>query len=159
MNRIRVAAIGAALVAAMPTLAYAQAAPAPVELAGDVKVDRVVVENGTKKHVLAEPGVVLPGDTLLFTTTYRNTAKVAIKDFVVTNPLPEAVALAPEGADQLTVSVDGGKTFGKLAALRLTGADGTSRAAQAGDVTHIRWILPILAPGASGALSYHATVR
>lgn len=157
MNRMMIAALGTALAAITPSLALAQSAP--VELVGDVKVDRVVVENGTEKHILTEPGVVVPGDALLFTTQYRNAGTVAIRNFVVTNPLPEAVSLSADGADKLTVSVDGGKTFGKLAALRAPSADGKARPAQAGDVTHIRWILPVLAPGGSGALSYHATVR
>lgn len=157
MNRMMIAALGTVLAAMTPSLALAQSAP--VELLGDVKVDRVVIENGTEKHILTEPGVVVPGDALLFTTQYRNAGTVAIRNFVVTNPLPEAVSLSADGADKLTVSVNGGKTFGKLAALRVAGADGKARPAQAGDVTHIRWILPVLAPGGSGALSYHATVR
>lgn len=157
MNRMMIAALGTILPALTPSIALAQAAP--VELVGDVKVDRVVAENGTEKHVLTEPGVVVPGDALLFTTKYRNAGTVAIKNFVVTNPLPEAVVLSAEGADQLIVSVDGGKTFGKLAVLRVAGADGKARPAQPGDVTHIRWVLPVLAPGGSGTLSYHATVR
>lgn len=157
MNRMMIAALGTVLAGMAPSIAMAQAAP--VELVSDVKVDRVIVENVTEKHVLSEPGVVVPGDALLFTTQYRNAGTVAIKNFVVTNPLPEAVSLSAEGADKLTVSVDGGKTFGKLAALRVAGADGKARPAQAGDVTHIRWILPVLAPGGSGSLSYHATVR
>lgn len=157
MNHMMIAALGTVLASMTPSLALAQTAP--VELVGDVKVDRVVIENGTEKHILTEPGVVVPGDALLFTTQYRNAGTVAIKNFIVTNPLPEAVALSAKGADQLTVSVDGGKTFGKLAVLRVAGADGKARPAQAGDVTHIRWILPVLAPGGAGSLSYHATVR
>ena len=157
MKRILIAALGSLLIASAPAMAAAQSNP--VELIGDVKVDKVVVENDKEKHVLVEPGVVVPGDALLFTTKYRNAGTAPIKDFVVTNPLPDAVQLAPQGADQLVVSVDGGKSFGKLSALRVAGSDGAQRAAVAADVTHIRWVLPVLAPGASGALSYHAIVR
>ncbi|WP_309622852.1 hypothetical protein [Novosphingobium sp.] len=157
MKRILIATLGSVLIATAPAVAAAQTNP--VELIGDVKVDKVVVENGKEKHVLVEPGVVVPGDALLFTTTYRNAGATPIKDFVVTNPLPDAVQLAPQGADQLVVSVDGGKTFGKLTTRRVTGSDGAPRAAVEADVTHIRWVLPVLAPGASGALSYHAIVR
>lgn len=157
MNRFMIAAFGAAMVALAPAGAMAQTSP--VELKGDVKVDTVVVENGKEKHVLADPRVVVPGDSLVFSTSYRNTGSAAIKDFVVTNPLPEAVMLAPDGAEKLVVSVDGGKTFGRLASFSVTGADGKARPAQAGDVTHIRWVLPVLAPGSAGTLSYHAIVR
>lgn len=157
MKRILIAALGTVLIATAPAVAAAQTNP--VELIGDVKVDKVVVENGKEKHVLVEPGVVVPGDALLFSTSYRNTGAAPIKDFVVTNPLPGAVQLAPQGSDQLVVSVDGGKTFGKLAVLRVAGSDGAPRAAVPADVTHIRWVLAVLAPGASGSLSYHAIVR
>ena len=157
MKRILITTLGCLLIATAPAVAAAQINP--VELIGDVKVDKLVVENGKEKHVLVEPGVVVPGDALLFSTRYRNTGAAPIKDFVVTNPLPGAVQLAPQGSDQLVVSVDGGKIFGKLAALRVAGSDGAPRAAVPADVTHIRWVLPVLAPGASGSLSYHAIVR
>lgn len=160
MKRIVTFALASVLAAAglAPAGAAAQQNN-PVELVGDVKLDKRVVENGKETRVLVEPSVVVPGDALLFTTRYRNAGTAPIKDFVVTNPLPQAVQLAPEGSEQLMVSVDGGQSFGKLATLKVKGPDGTARAAVPADVTHIRWVLPVLAPGSSGALSYHAIVR
>ena len=73
---------------------------------------------------------MLPGDKLVFTTRYTNSGPEAATDFVVTNPLPAPVKLAK--VDSFEVSVDGGKTFGALAALKATGTDGKSRAAEAG---------------------------
>lgn len=159
MNKFWIATLGSMMVALAPVGAAAQAAP--VELNGDVKVDKVVVENGQEKHVLLAPDAtsVVPGDKLVFATRYRNNGGAEVKNFVVTNPLPAGVMLAPEGAGSLDVSVDGGKTYGKLAVLKVKGQDGQVRAAQAGDVTHIRWVLPVLAPGATGTLSYNAIVR
>ncbi|MEQ1497103.1 MAG: hypothetical protein ABL914_00445 [Novosphingobium sp.] len=157
MNRFMIAALGAALASLAPAAALAQVSP--IELKGDVKVDTVVVENGKETHVLVEPKLVVPGDDLVFSTSYRNNGATPVKDFVVTNPLPTAVMLAPEGADKLVVSVDGGKTFGALSALSVAGTEGKARPAVAADVTHIRWILPVLAPGSTGKLTYHAIVR
>jgi uncharacterized repeat protein (TIGR01451 family) len=154
----------AALVA-VPAVAYAApAAPAatpasPVELVGDVKLDKVTVVNGQTRHELVAPTTVLPGDHLIFTTRYRNTGRIPVTNFVVTNPLPSAVAATAESAAALTVSVDGGKTWGALATQSVGDGKGGRRRAQAGDVTHIRWIIPAIQPGASGALTYHATVR
>lgn len=157
MKHLLIASLGAALMALAPSAALAQASP--IQLTGDVKVNRVVVENGKEKHVLSDPSVVVPGDALVFTTTYQNKGADAVKDFVVTNPLPSAVMLAPEGAEKLVVSVDGGRTFGLLASLTVKDAEGKPRPAQASDVTHIRWILPVVPAGAQGALSYNGIVR
>lgn len=78
---------------------------------------------------------------------------------MVTNPLPSAVALASDSASGTEVSVDGGKTWGQLGSLKVAGTEGTPRAATAADVTHVRWIIPSIAPGASGEVQYHGIVR
>lgn len=145
-------------------LAVALSVPAahaaePVELHGDVKLEKTVTENGVSKQVLAEPAVVVPGDRLLFSTSYRNTGTAAVKNFVVTNPLPASVALSELGGDPVQVSVDGGKGWGALAALKVPDGKGGLRAAVPGDVTHVRWTLPIVRPSAGGTLSFHAIVR
>lgn len=148
----------AALLAISAPAAMAQASQ-PIELKGDVKVVKIVVENGKEKKVLSEPKVVVPGDRLIFSTGYRNNGAETVRDFVVTNPIPGGVMLAPEGAGEHSVSVDGGKTWGKLASLSVSDSEGKMRPAQAGDVTHIRWVLAEVAPGAQGTLTYNAIVR
>lgn len=139
--------------------AAAQAAPGQVSLNGDVQLEKTIVDEGKTRIVLSEPKVVVPGDRLLFTTRYANGGAASVENFVVTNPLPAAVVLAPGGQPGDEVSVDGGKNWGKLAALTVAGADGSQRAAQASDVTHIRWTIPTIAAGASGKVEYYAIVR
>lgn len=139
--------------AAVPALAQ----PAAVTLEGDVKVVREVVDNGKTREALEEPNQVLPGDRLVFTTSYKNAGDKAVTDFIVTNPLPAPVKLMKTG--DFEVSVDGGKNFGALAALSAASADGQSRTAELGDVTHVRWRLASIAPGASGKVTYFAEVR
>lgn len=144
-----------ALAAGVTAPAFARA-PA-VALEGDVKVVRQVTENGQTREKLEEPNQVLPGDRLVFTTRYTNSGAQPATDFVVTNPLPGPVKLAK--VNGFEVSVDGGKTFGQLAALTATGADGKPRAAELADVTHVRWRVASIAPGASGEVKYFAEVR
>ena len=144
--------LGAGL--AGPAVAQQQTA---VALKGDVKVVRQVTENGKTTEKLEDPNQVLPGDKLVFTTRYSNSSNKAVDDFVVTNPLPAPVKLAK--VDSFEVSVDGGKTFGALSALKVAGADGKSRSAELGDVTHVRWRVASIAPGASGEVKYFAEVR
>lgn len=128
-----------------------------VTLKGDVKVVRQVTENGQARETLEEPSQVLPGDRLVFTTRFTNASAEPATDFVVTNPLPAPVKLAK--VDSFEVSVDGGKTFGALAALKAADADGKPRSAELGDVTHVRWRVASIAPGASGEVKYFAEVR
>ena len=149
--------ISAAIMASVP--AVASAAPGAVVLKGDVKVETTVVEKGVEKTVLATPKVVVPGNRLLFSTSYRNESATPVQNFVVTNPVPEGIAVAATDAASLTVSVDGGKSWGKLAALTVKDAKGVARPAQAADVTHVRWTLATIAPGAAGAVAYHAIVK
>jgi uncharacterized repeat protein (TIGR01451 family) len=139
------------------------AAPAaltsPVVMEGRVQLEKTVEVDGVKKLVLAEPSVVVPGDRLLFTTTYRNDGAQSLADFVVTNPLPAAVEVLPDSFGPARVSVDGGKTWGALASLTVADGKGGKRAATGGDVTHLRWVVASILPGAQGSVQYHAVVR
>ena len=141
--------------------ATAMAAPAPgqVGLRGDVKVEKTVSENGIQKVVLADTSVVVPGDRLVFSTYYVNNGNEAVQNFVVTSVLSGAVLLTPESADTLDLSVDGGKTFGKLATLTVDDGKGGHRPAVAGDATHVRWTIPAIAPRQDGKVEFHAIVR
>ena len=149
--------ITAAMIAAVP--AGASAAAGAVVLKGDVKIETTVVDKGVEKTVLVTPKIVVPGNRLLFSTSYRNESAAPVQNFVVTNPVPAGIAVAAPDAASLTVSVDGGKTWGKLAALVVKDTKGAARPAQAGDVTHVRWTLATIAPGAAGAVAYHAIVK
>jgi len=154
----------AALAATVPLLLGATAASAEdlVSLEGGVKVERTELVGGVEQTVLAEPTDVVPGDRLVFSTSYRNAGNEVVENFVVTNPLPGPVVLAQDDA-AFIVSVDGGATYAALASLTVADAAAATgagtRAAQPGDVTHIRWTLARLEPGASGSLSYNAFVR
>jgi uncharacterized repeat protein (TIGR01451 family) len=157
--KIWVAPLAASLLFTLGFPASAQAGDAPIALSSTVKLEKVVVENGREKIVQLEPKVVVPGDRLQFTTAYRNNTAQRVENFVVTNPLNKAVQLTSESAATLTVSVDGGKSFAALTSLTVTDAEGKTRPAQSGDVTHVRWIVASIAPGGDGDLSFHATVR
>ena len=157
-KKLLVMLAGAIFAASTGTAALAQATQ-PIQLVGDVKLDKVSVVNGKETHALVEPKVVVPGDHLIFSTKYHNAGAVKVDNFVVTNPIPAGIQLSADGADKLDVSVDGGKSWGKLATLKLTDDKGAVRAAQVGDVTHVRWVVASVAPGASGVVSYNAIVR
>ena len=131
-----------------------------ISLSGSVMHETVSLDaSGKEVTELVEPNTIVPGDRLIFGTDYNNGSDEAVDNFVVTNPLPPAVRLAPDADTTLIVSVDGGKSFGTLSQLSVIAEDGGSRPAIQPDVTHVRWTLPSVAPGESGRLEYPAIIR
>ncbi len=158
-NFAKIAASLAAIALAVGPV-QAQQPVSPVTLAGDVKAVKVITNpDGSERTELVAPGTIVPGDRLIFGTDYANNGAEAVTNFNVTNPLPAAVRLAPDADPALTVSVDGGKSWGKLAELQVAAPDGTVRAATHEDVTHVRWVLASIAPGEKGRLTYPAIIR
>lgn len=155
--------------------AAAQSKPA-VSLASEVFVERKIVDAAGKETVsLKKPGevVIVPGDRVVFKTSYKNNGTDAATGFRATNPMPGPIQFVSAREDWAEVSVDGGVTWGKLAALMVTPkaeavAEGTApvatapaaRAATEADVTHVRWVFndPIPA-GAGGEVSYIGFVK
>jgi uncharacterized repeat protein (TIGR01451 family) len=131
-----------------------------VTLSSAVFLEKTVADqDGRNRIVLEEPKVVTPGDRLVFILNYRNVGNAPASDFIVTNPLPTAVAFQG-GADSAQVSIDGGKSWGTLPALKMRDADGRWRSARPDDVTHVRWALKQAIPvGGQGKLSFRGTVR
>ncbi|MBL0915622.1 MAG: DUF11 domain-containing protein [Sphingopyxis sp.] len=145
----------------LAALAPAQAFAAnQVALDNSVFVERVSTDaNGKQRILLEEPKVVVPGDKLVFVLNYRNAGAQPADKFVITNPLPAAVRFADAGNSPV-VSVDGGKQWGALDTLTIAMTDGTRRAAQPADVTHIRWAFQKPIPvGGSGKLMFRGVVK
>lgn len=75
--------------------------------------------------------------------------------FTVTNPLPRAIAYQDSARDEEEVSVDGGRSWGKLGELRIG-----SRMATPEDVTHVRWrVAASTAAKGRGQIAYSGIVR
>lgn len=132
-----------------------------VALDSEVFVERSVEQaDGNVTVTMEEPTRVVPGDSLVFVLSYENTGAEPAENFVVTNPIPEAVAFVEAIDAGAVYSIDGGENFAALTELRVTGEDGVDRAAQPVDVTHIRWTLTApIAAGGSGQLRFRGVVR
>lgn len=149
--------IGASATVAVPLPAQTASA---VAIASDVLVEHTIKQaDGTSRTERITADRVVPGDRLVFRTTYRNNAADDARDFVITNPLHPAVQLAPDGAESLTVSVDKGRTWGRLADLSVPKAEGGMRPASRDDVTHIRWTVGVIAPGQAGERAFAVIVK
>jgi uncharacterized repeat protein (TIGR01451 family) len=136
-------------------------AAAPVVLTSDVFVEKTVKRSdGRVATVLEKPNLVTPGDNLVFVVKYRNAGSAPANKFVVTNPLPNAVAFNGTSDGLEVVSIDGGKSWGFLSSLRVQREDGKARQALMADVTHIRWNLnQPLAAGSEGKLIFRGIVK
>jgi uncharacterized repeat protein (TIGR01451 family) len=132
-----------------------------VALSSEVFLERTVSEtDGKPKVVLLAPKVVTPGDRLIFILNYHNVGATPASNFVITNPLPEAVSYQGTADPTAQVSIDGGRVWGALATLKVQEADSTFRAARLEDVTHVRWAMKNAIPaGAQGKLSFRGLVR
>ena len=122
----------------------------------------VIGADGKPERKTVPAATVVPGTEVFYVITYRNTGDQPADKVAITNPVPaelEYVAvLGPAPANQ--VSVDGGRQYGALASLSVTGADGKPRPAQAADVTHVRWVLgTTLPPGDGGKVSFKARLK
>ncbi len=176
--------LAAGLVAVESARAAAQAAPAAdpradVKIESMIKVERTEQDaSGNSTTTLLDPSAVkvIPGDRLVFINAYRNTGRQPVSGFVVNNPVHPAVALTEVQEDWAMVSVDGGKTYGKLADLTITEVEevgeaeegeaspavpaSATRAAVPADVTHIRWTFSApIAPGEAGELRFRGIVK
>ncbi|MFC4292225.1 hypothetical protein ACFOWX_07335 [Sphingorhabdus arenilitoris] len=136
-------------------------AASQVQLSSDVFVERTKQKpDGTVTTILEEPKLVTPGDNLVFVVKFKNAGVKPAEKFVVTNPLPKAVAFNGTADGLETVSIDGGKSWGFLSNLRVEDAEGKSRPALMADVTHIRWNLNQPLPaGSGGKLIFRGIVR
>lgn len=126
------------------------------------KEEAVVNAAGEAETRLVPADIVVPGDRVVYTITFRNIGDEPTGDVVVTNPIAENLTFADGSAfgpgTAIQFSVDGGTTFADRADLTVT-QNGESRAATAEDLTHIRWTLQTeLAVGAQGIARFAAVV-
>lgn len=147
----------AAVLAAAP--AHAADAKPSLSVVNEQQQDKVVDEGGVKRHQLVTPTKVVPGDHMVYSLTYKSTYPVPLTNVELTDPIPAGTVLEDDGTGTYDVSVDGGKSWGKLATLTIADGKGGSRPAQAADVTTVRWVVAQIAPGGSGKVSFRALVK
>ena len=144
---------------ALPTAAWAAS---PLQVTTQVMVEqRVAAHDGSTSLKLVPPRRVVPGDRVTLVISYRNTGASPLGNVVLANPVPRGMAYraAAPGTPAPEVSVDG-RSYGALAALKVRGTDGASRAATAADVVAVRWRLANPVPaGAEGRLAFQAVLN
>ena len=141
----------AKLACALALVAPVVAAAAPlVALDSDVFVERFVPSKG---RLLQPASALKRGDRVVYIVSWTRMGGAG--GFTVTIPLPREVYFQGSADGREEVSVDGGRTWGKLESLRVGG-----RLATAEDVTHVRWKVQAQeAARGTGQITYSAIVR
>ena len=119
----------------------------------------VKAPDGSVEKKLVELERAVPGEEVIYEIAYSNDGADTATEIVIDNPLPEEVVFVSASVDPTVVSVDGGKEFGALSDLTVTGPDGQVRKARAADITNLRWVVATLGGGASGKLTYRVQVK
>jgi uncharacterized repeat protein (TIGR01451 family) len=148
-------------------LALAIAAPVTAAAGPLQVVSKVLAEtkqraaDGTTRVTWGPAHKIVPGDRVVLMLEYHNTGAVPLGGVVLDNPVPAGMAYRgpADGSPAPELSADG-KAYGNLGALRVRAADGSLRAANADDVTHVRWRLsgPVTA-GGKGEFGFQAILK
>lgn len=151
---------GAAALAIAPAVATAKADVSLTLTRYSEKTVMAADGSTTKVREAATPEMkITPGDPVVYVLSYSNNGNEAATNANFVDDLPPAIEYVSTEDSNATVSVDGGKTWGKLAELTVAVDGAEPRAAQPADVTHIRWTVAEIAPGSIGSVSYYARVK
>ncbi|MDJ0700763.1 MAG: hypothetical protein QNJ07_12975 [Woeseiaceae bacterium] len=126
------------------------------------KEEVTVDETGETVRKMVPAELVVPGESVYYTITFRNVGEENADNVVITNPIAENLTYVDGSAfgpgTDIQFSADGGATF--AAASDLTVAEnGRQRPATAEDYTHVRWVMQNnLEPGAQGTARFAAVL-
>lgn len=164
MNRSILTA-AAALVLAFAAWGSAHAQASDIELRNVAELEQEVKTPEGKVEKKRVPALkAIPGNEVIYTSTFRNNGKKPAANVVVVNPVPANTTYVGGSASgdnaDIAFSVDGGRTWGPIEKLTVTGADGKKRPAAASDITHIRWTYRgELAAGKQSSVGFRVVVN
>ena len=144
--------------------AFTAAAQSHIDVQTTVQKEEVFLNaTGEEEKRLVPAEKVLPGETVYYTITFTNTSDEVADNVVVTNPIAEELMYLDGSAFgpgmEIVFSVDGGETFAVADELNVTD-NGETRAAEAKDFTHVRWVMQNdLAAGAQGTARFAAILE
>lgn len=124
----------------------------------------VQMPDGTEKLTRESAEMVTPGERIVYTLTFMNDDAEPASDLVLTMPVPSEIKYMDDSATKagatIVYSADNGQTFASRTGLRIIGADGNSRSANAEDITHVRWtVAGPIAVGETGKLSFKGILK
>ena len=121
-----------------------------------------VNDAGETETRLVGAEIVVPGERVVYTITFRNVGEEPADNVIITNPIDDSLTYVDGSAFgpgmDIQFSVDGGVVFASADDLAVT-KDGVERPAVAEDFTHVRWVMRSeLAVGAQGTARFTAVL-
>lgn len=144
-------------------VAHAQSNPIVLKNIAEIEVEAKNAEGIVEKKRVPLIKAV-PGNEVIYTTTFSNQGTKPAGNVIITNPVPANTAYVGDSAfgdnTAIMFSVDGGLTYGTPDKLTVKTADGRERPALPGDYTHIRWVYRgDLTPGNTGRAGFRVVVK
>jgi len=136
-------------------------------LTGVIEAYKVIMSDDGKERLLPADQV-RPNDIIEYKLVYRNTGGSALRNIVITDPVPAAAAYIAESAvlpqsGRVQFSIDQGKSYHEWPVkVRTETPDGEVvwKNAEPEQVTHIRWALDrAVDPDQGIVLGYRASVK
>jgi uncharacterized repeat protein (TIGR01451 family) len=167
-HALRLTALALALAfAPLQAQPAAPAAPAASPLASELQAFLVVPATDTAPETLRPVEKVEPGQIVEYKLTYTNRSDAPLRTIGIDGPVPAEVVFVADSARQpegqpVLYSVDGGITFSAPPVkYKKQLADGSivDAIATPDQYNRLRWVVPVLAPGASIELVYRVRVR
>ncbi|PLY00502.1 MAG: hypothetical protein C0622_08615 [Desulfuromonas sp.] len=164
MNRMKSrVALLLALILLVPLAAWA----APnIKLTLAVEKEVTVEENGQQVVKRIEATEVTPGETLIYTIKFDNQGDEKATNVAIVDPIPTGagyVAGSATAAGELTFSIDNGQSYKRpsLLTYEVTNTIGVKeqKIATPEEYTHIRWLIPEIAAGEKGAVSFRVLMK
>jgi uncharacterized repeat protein (TIGR01451 family) len=131
----------AALLTAFALPAHA-ADPGSIKIASIAEIEITVVDKDGKTVSTRTPlDTAVPGDEVIYTTTFENISNKPAGNIVITNPMPnDTTYRGASGANtEITFSIDGGNQYAAPDKLIVTTSEGNTRPPVPSDYTHLRW--------------------
>lgn len=127
----------------------------------------VQIKNGKKIIKRVPAKTVSSGKTLIFVLRYVNQGKDPAVNVKFNNPISEEgeylVGSAKGKGSTITFSIDGGKNFKKpgLLTYEVVQPNGKKKkkVASPEQYTHVRWLIPRIAPGGKGQLEFKVRIK
>lgn len=141
--------LGLIIGSAVCLLASAAFAQSAIDITRSVYVERTA--DGAR--ALEPASLLRKGDKVVLVVEWRTAPPT--RGFTVSSAVPRDLAFRRAGADTVEVSINGGRRWGRMGALKVG-----DRLASVEDVTHLRWRVPAEAVAhGRGMLTYSAVVR
>ncbi|NNC38380.1 MAG: hypothetical protein EX271_06045 [Acidimicrobiales bacterium] len=130
-------------------------------LTAEQTVEREIIvknEDGSETVKREEADTVVPGESIVYSINYYNDLDKPAENVVLVMPVPTELTFSEGSADfdgvQTTFSTDGGKTFALRESVVVKRDDNSTRAADAADITHVKWVVASITPDQRGSLSF-----